>query len=195
MLFKQFCGIMAGTFYPAYLRPIYVLACEILQNLYCKFDYFASEWHLNEYDEFKNDISKQKKLHDEFKILIQVLLGFSCAWYCNMDDLRNTKNIVKSQIRGNPSNNRITLNDKYRYIDVNPQSESELESLYNVMKQGYDDVGIIEFLKHPQTDIGFERYGARRNWTDIGRPMEFADVTEPYLLFYKMWKIYHSPRN
>ena len=111
-----------------------------------------------------------------------------------MDDIRSTRNIVKSEIRGNP-NSDIRLNDKYRYIDVNPQSESQLESLYNVMIQDYADIGIVGYLKQPQTDQGFERYGAARNWTDIGKPMKFADVSQPYLLLYKMWKINHTPRN
>ena len=180
------------TFSSEQIKFIYTMLRRIVLQLYYNFDHFQSEWHLNEYDDFKNDIVKQKELHDQFKVIIQVLLGFSCCWYQNMDHQDERQDIIKSKVRANQSNYNITLNDEFKFIDVDPQNETELEALYNVMIQDYDDDQIIDFLEHPQTEKEFQWNVEEHKWTDVGEPLVFPHVTHPYLLFHKMWKSSHQ---
>ena len=74
-------------------------------------------------------------MNEEFKVIIQVLFGFGCCWYQDMDHQDKRQDIIKSQVRSNESNYNITLNDEYKFIDVNQQNETQLQVLYNAMMQ------------------------------------------------------------
>ena len=173
-------------------KDMYVRLRKFLLDLYYNFDFFQSEWHLNEYDDFRNDISKQKELYSEFKVIIQVLLGFSCYWYQHIEAPQYPRNIVKAQIRRDPSFYNITLNDEYKFVDVNPQSETEFERLYNIMNQDSHVDTIKAYMEHPQVDRTFEMDAKKHTWTDVGESLKFVQVTQPHLLFYKMCKISHT---
>ena len=120
-----------------------------------------------------------------------ILYNF-CTIFGNFSHKR--QDIIKSQVRPNRSNYNITLNDEYKFIDVNPQNETQLQVLYNAMIQDHDDDLVVQFLEHPQTDQGFERNVEKNKWTDVGKPLVFPRVNQPYSLFYKMWKVSHPTK-
>ena len=80
---SKFCVSWIWDHHESRMKIIYTRIRKKIVDLYDHFNCFQCEYHLNEYDEYKNDVPKQQELHDEFKVVIQVLLDFSCFWFQN----------------------------------------------------------------------------------------------------------------
>ena len=146
-----------------------------------------------EYDTFKNDLTRQKKLHLEFQNIIQVIFGLTFL-YQDMTHVDGPRNLIQCTIRPQSDKYNLTLHDDYKFIDIDPQNEDELKVLCDIMIQDIDDDFILGFLQRPLLDREFEMIFDKRNMTDIGEPLVFPSI-DPYSLFYKVWKIKYDDVN
>ena len=192
-LLKKLCfcseiGVSLGTHIGPDTEGAYSTLRQQIIKLYEDFSYFQCEWHLTEYNDLRNDTDEQHKLHCDFKIIIHSLLVFG-SLYLTVDRT-NGENIIEAMIRPNIDNYNIKLNEKNKLCDiVCPQNEDELQSLYEILKQGRSDDDIASFTRQPYYDQIFEYNATKKRWSDTDKAMIFEQINEPYLLLYKMWKI------
>ena len=168
---------------------------RLIKEYYYKFECFQSQWHLMEYSDLKDDIDKQHKLHEHFKIIIQSLVSFCSLYETRID--RRIGNIIEAEVRPitlsldtMDVDFHLRLNKIHTFIDIIcPETRDGLESLYEFMKHDWDNQDIVDMTIQPEFDELFQRTATKNGWKNIGTPMILDKFEQPYLLFYKMWKI------
>ena len=127
-----------------------------LSELYHNFEYFCSEWYLEKYKLYNDNINEQIKLHSNSKIIIQSLFGFS-DFYLSRNPNYPWSTIIESIFKNNIINQNINfkIGQHSTYFNLMPSNENECIELYNILKQGYSDDNMRFFLKYPRYDQTF----------------------------------------
>ena len=175
---------------------------ELINNIYHSFDYFVSKWHLMEYKDIVNDEKLQHEMHNQVKMLIQYFFGFA---HLSLAEPRHDACLIDHETRRNTITSayirdqgiECTICPDYQFIDLLPQNEAELETLfYNVYmdnnEKWVNNLGqntITHYLEYPRFDNIFEQEMQPTN----SEPFHFDTVTEAkvFEFFRDVWKIGH----
>ena len=175
---------------------------ELINNIYDSFDYFVSKWHLMEYKDIANDETLQHEMHNQVKMLIQYFFGFAHlslaqSQYnaCLNDNQRRGNTITCAYIRDQGI--ECTICPDYQFIDLLPQNEKELETLfYNVYMDNNEKWvnnlhrnTITHYLQYPRYDNAFEQEVQPKN----SKPFHFDIIPQDKLFefFNHVWQIGH----
>ena len=108
---------------------------------YSSFDYFVKFWCLNEYSDLKKNKLKQERIHFQFKLIVQYMLGLSS--FCKD---------VEPRIK---ATNALSGYKEHLFVNIKPKNEFEVSLLYDVMVQNHTEQQLLESLQHPQIDHNF----------------------------------------
>ena len=114
----------------------YVRLRKLIMELYHNFKEFEDKWFLMKYSHLKNDINKRKELHGDFRIVIQSLFGFF-PWFADRS-MHDGKfhGIIDNKIAANV-NKQVTLSTNHELIILRPQNQSEVDALFDVIRQDW----------------------------------------------------------
>ena len=194
-LIKKLC--FSSVFGLSLSRNISLAKCEkryeelrkIVDKLYYDFDFFQNKWHLKEYRNFEKNLEKQKKLHEDFQIIIQTLFGFG-FWFQDRTREYQVQSIIKSTMNSKNNRRRNVLNvliDKYKFIDIKIKTERQLRQYYNIITQGDDNQTVCRILENPVSDGRF----CAISWVNTGgndQRLIFRQVLDAYAFIHSMWK-------
>ena len=152
--------------------------CDTVLDFYYNFEHFQHGWDLNEIDNYKYDINKQKEIHSQFCIIIQCLFAFSdryCGWKTiyslHFDAFQTISNNYNKYIDYN-----ITTGKDYQFIDLRPQTKAELRRIYDLILTNPGSTiekDIVHDMQYPTIDTR----------------LRFAYVKDPYQLLLRLWEI------
>ena len=138
---------------------------KTIDELYVSFDNFQEDWMLDEYEDLKDNIEKQKKIYEWFKYYIQYLFGIG-NYYVDFKALRRPigrtpkyKTMIAANMNGICDSSGLsvarTIDNGFKFIDLNDdmiKNDRDLEFFIETLKSSYhgiDEEIILLNLQNP----------------------------------------------
>lgn len=123
-----------------------------------------------EYNDLVDDLILQKEMHEDVKVLIQCVFGFS---YCFVKGSWNASiqhyepyNVFERLVHLNVDDRyNINLHKQHSFVDiVIPETEQDVEFLHNAIKENLNNEQLLANLRHCEWDRYFEKLVKNRLW-------------------------------
>ena len=170
-------------------RYVYLRLRELINKMYDSFDYFCTKWQLTMYLDIGNDEEEQRRMHNDFKSIIQCIFGM-CDYYLYSDHEKTGFKTICQSAQAHAESRLFSVCTNGKLFDVLPKDENELIALIDFMANKPDEYStrgedsLVQNLQRPWIDGWFQR----RTGTQGGE-MRFDRVNDIYLFFCKIWHV------